>query len=121
MLLMAIASTAFLALPCQARSPDPSSGAFWYPLCNERDTSSDGATMCRIYIEGFVGGSTTMVVMLLENPKFCLPAGATTDQARLVVVRFMETMPELLHLSFNQLIYMALATSFSCSNPVPPR
>jgi hypothetical protein len=60
--------------------------------------------------------------MFRDPAKFCAPPTVTNGQSRLVVVRYMENHPELLHLPFVKLAFDAirrrgLAGDVGCVNP----
>lgn len=110
----AIAFTS-LASAGYSESVDPKSGAFWYRHCSNTNASSYEAVLCRLYIRGFIGGTSAIAAMSPSAHKlFCLPTGSTQDQVRLVVAKYMSANEMVLHASFDYVIYLALTSSFPC-------
>ena len=92
-----------------------SSGAFLsanqlYSLCSS-ESKLDNAE-CEGYI---IGVNDSVFSGHLSNIfQVCYPAGVTIEQIRLVLVKYMETVPEKLHFVAEGVVAEGLATVFQC-------
>ena len=95
--------------------PDPDSGNFMLPRCkalvhNKKDEMSVYSGVCGGVISTLVWSSE----MFRDPAKFCAPSTVTNGQSSLVVVRYMENHPELLHLPFVKLALDAMKEAWPC-------
>ena len=81
-----------------------------YSLCSS-ESKLDNA-VCEGYI---IGVNDSVFSGHLSNIfQVCYPAGITIEQLRLVLVKYMETVPERLHFVAEGIIAEGLATVFQC-------
>jgi hypothetical protein len=81
-----------------------------YSLCSS-EVKLDNA-VCEGYI---IGVNDSVFSGHLSNIfQVCYPAGITIEQLRLVLVKYMETVPERLHFVAEGIIAEGLATVFQC-------
>ena len=103
--------TLFLISGVQASSSD----AFFranqlYSLCNS-EVKFDNA-FCEGYI---IGVNDSVFSGHLNNAiQVCYPEGVTIEQLRLVLVKYMETVPEKLHFVAEGIVAEGLAAVFQC-------
>lgn len=106
-LLFAFSRLAFAA-------PDFESGNYMLPHCKTLVESKTPAVW-----EGQCGGVIDALLWvgasLPEGGRFCPPKGIPPAQADRVVVRWLETHPEKLHLNFKGLALQALMEAWPCS------
>ena len=81
-----------------------------YSLCSS-EVKLDNA-VCEGYI---IGVNDSVFSGHLSNIfQVCYPAGVTIEQIRLVLVKYMETVPEKLHFVAESIVAGGLATVFQC-------
>jgi|SRR5271170_2702998 len=79
------------------------------------DYSTPGAAFDTLLHSGYCKGIAEGALRALKfSDTTCVPPGVTNGQALLVVVRYMEQHPELLHLDLAVLAADALHTAFAC-------
>jgi hypothetical protein len=79
--------------------------------CSSREKNVD-ALICQIYFNAFT--ETLLVTRAGEPNGICLPPGASANQNRLVVEKYMSEHPEKLHEYAAILIVDALREAFPC-------
>jgi len=118
-----------LAVPCAQATSDPHEydGNKVLELCRDSIRGSDagGRVSAQVaynsgYCDGVVDGMLDMHAAytdagLLPSPFFCLPKeGIRVQQGMRVVVRYLETHPERLHLKQRNLLIEAFRDAFPC-------
>ena len=113
-----IATLICSASPATSGSDD---GNSWLGACRSQSLLERG--ICTMYIAGYVAGAEDALVRDAlrrgldgVTVPFCRPQGVTRDQMRLVVIRFMEKNPTLLHLNFAMIIGGAMSDAFPCKD-----
>jgi len=82
-----------------------------YSLCESRSEIDRG--ICEGYI---MGVNDSMYSGHLGNMfQACIPQGVSPAQARLIIIKYMKTVPEKLHFVADGIIVEALATTFPCN------
>jgi hypothetical protein len=70
-----------------------------------------------MWITGFQAGLIAATAKELKDYSVCLPNEFTGEQAILIVKKFMNEHPQLLHAPASQVTFLALYSAFRCSNP----
>lgn len=86
-------------------------------LITKEDASSFSSTKaehCYGLILGTVGAHDLLSKHKNNDYFFCLPSGVTTNQATMVIVKYLKEHPENLHNSASTLILLALQKNFPC-------
>jgi len=86
-------------------------------LINKEDASSVSSTKaehCYGLLFGTVGTHDLLSKRNNSEFFFCLPSGVTTNQAIMVIVKYLKEHPEKLHNSASTLILLALQKNFPC-------
>ena len=85
--------------------------------CSDHSASSSNSVACIMYLEGFVDGLNVGDGSKEEKDRlWCFPEGATLQQARLIVEKFMRDYPQALHQSAAKIVGTALILAFPCKN-----
>jgi hypothetical protein len=76
------------------------------------------ATQCLEYIKGAIDAYISAGARNLMKPadSICMPQGFTGEQAVLIVLKYLDNHPENLHLDAGGLVWVAIHSSFACSN-----
>lgn len=105
----------FLALPAGAANEGymafATAGAL-AATCRGADQEPAQAAICRQYI---LGAADTL--SYLQVGEICYPANVSTDQLRLVVVKWLQDNPAELHLGAPEIVDKALRIAFPCPKP----
>lgn len=98
-------------LSTQAKSGD-FSGSELFDQC--MSTTAELRTQCDIWISGFAAGLSSGQEAAFLQPRICLPDGFTGAQAALIIKKFMNEYPQLLHYNADLVAIVALANEFPC-------
>jgi hypothetical protein len=97
------------------------SGMVLYKICVEgpkshNETSLASKTMCNLYLSGFVDALFFSTIIQEERLRTCLPnqAEISSEQAVLIVQKYLSDHPEELNKSALELVIGALTTAFPC-------
>ena len=117
----AFVALALAMLPTAAPAKEPYdamktlSAAYILAACKESPTESKWKQgICIGQIQAFY--LLAFSDHLAPKGKYCPPDGVTIDQARLVVIKYIEDRPEQLHLPFFLLAIDALRKAWPCRN-----
>jgi hypothetical protein len=98
-------------LSMQAKSDD-FSGSELFDQCTSK--TPELRTQCDIWIRGFAAGLSSGQEAASLEPRICLPDGFTGAQAALIIKKFMDEYPQLLHYNAKLVAIVALANEFPC-------
>ena len=82
--------------------------------CDLDDTYASG--FCSGYITGVIHGVTSEAIAnkKAHSTAGCIPNTVTIEQGTLIVIKFLNDNPELLHLAATRLITSAMSEAFPC-------
>lgn len=106
--------TIILILSFVAGNSHATTGNDYFKNCKDY-INSDFALWCIGYVQGY-GESISFYGQKKQIEKYCLPQGATTDQAIDVVNLYLTNNPQLRHQHLPKLIGAALSKAFPCNN-----
>jgi hypothetical protein len=90
-------------------------GDWLYAVCAARD--QQGQTICQMWVAGFQAGIVSSQNLAQVNklrPPSCIPSDVTTDQAKLVIEKFLGDNPQYKQLSAAMVAAYALIIAFPC-------
>jgi hypothetical protein len=96
-----------------AQSSDRKSGAYWLRQCTSPEAY--GQIECANYVRALVEYDELRGTSLGQKRFICVQKGVTIGQSRDVVVKYLRTTPQDLHLPFVLLAHRALEVAFPCA------
>jgi|SRR5271157_2805602 len=109
--LAALAISPLLTISCTASDPNQTSESGLELQTKCKDTAADYSDG---YCTGFIVGSGQVMQSEPGPSLICIPGEATVGQAKLVVIKYLNDHPEILHLPASILIRRALTKAWPC-------
>jgi Rap1a immunity proteins len=99
-----------------AKAQNSNLTANWlYTVCAAGD--QQGQAICKMWISGFEGGMFSSQELARANklkPVSCIPNNVTSDQAKLIIEKFMRDNQQYMQLSAEMVAAYALVIAFPC-------
>jgi hypothetical protein len=104
--------------PCwnaASAAQDTSSGNFMLPHCIQLMENKNRSYFAQGFCAGTVSAIGWLGGELPPEKRFCHPDGVTRDQSARVVVKYLQSHPESLHLDFRDLAIAAFRRAWPCN------
>jgi hypothetical protein len=118
----AVLAVTILFLIAHPADADPQRGDQLLWKCAGKPSDSDvqvqmDKLLCAYYLQGFLDSYGISHEPDSKERTICVPpSGISTDQTIRIVVKWLESHPEILHESARMNVFLALRTAFPCGN-----